>query len=107
MLEKSAMSKAISGLVKKGLLSREARRGDRRYTLIRLTADGHARYRQILPVVEGINRDMLLALEDEEVAQLDRFFDRILARTIRMQESAPALPRADRRRGGTRMHDGH
>lgn len=105
MLEKSAMSKAITGLVEKGLVSREARRGDRRYTSIQLTAEGQTRYRQIKPVVEGINRDMLSALDDAEVSQLDQFLERILARVMQMHEMAPTLPRVDRRRGGTRRQD--
>lgn len=105
MLEKSAMSKAITGLVEKGLVSREARRGDRRYTLVQLTPDGQARYHQIKPVVEGINRDMLSALDAAEATQLDQFLDRILARAMQMQELAPTLPRADRRHGGTRRHE--
>jgi len=106
MLDKSAMSKAIAGLVKKGLVSRNTRRGDRRYTEVDLTAVGRALYRQILPVVKGINRDMLSALDDAETAQLDQFLDRIQARALQMQELAPSLPRADRRHGGTRHHDG-
>lgn len=107
MLEKSAMSKAINGLVDKGLVSRDTRRGDRRYTVLQVTADGKTRYRQILPVVEGINHDMLSALDKDEVAQLDQFLDRILTSTLHMQELAPDLPRADRRHGGTRRLDSY
>ena len=105
-LERSAMSKAINSLVEKGLARRDTRQGDRRFSVVAMTDAGRARYRQILPLVAGINREMLSALSESEIGQLDQFLDRILARSEQMLDQAPPLPRADRRHGGTRRHDG-
>ncbi len=100
-LDKSATSKAIVSLVKKALLSRLPRPGDRRYIELALTSQGRRLYEQILPVVQGVNRELMSGLADAEIAVLDRLLERIHEQAIAMLECAPALPRADRRRGGS------
>jgi DNA-binding MarR family transcriptional regulator len=100
-LDKSATSKAIVSLVKKALLSRLPRPGDRRYIELALTSQGRRLYEQILPVVQGVNRELMSGLADAEIAVLDRLLERIHEQAIAMLECAPSLPRADRRRGGS------
>ena len=100
-LDKSATSKAIVSLVKKGLVSRLPRPGDRRYFELALTPHGRKLYQQILPVVQEVNRDLMSKLAGAEIAVLDRLLQRIQERAGDMLESGPSLPRADRRRGGS------
>lgn len=87
-LDKSAMSKAIVRLVKKSLVTRLPRAGDRRCFELALTPKGRRLYEQILPVVQEVNRDLL-----------DGLLERIQQRAAAMQEGAGSLPLADRRRG--------
>lgn len=103
-LEKSATSKTIMGLQRKGLISRLSRPGDRRYAQVELTPAGRELHARILPLVQEINRQMMASLSEAEIAQLDDFLDRMQDQTNRMTLSAGTLPSADRRRGGSRLH---
>jgi hypothetical protein len=95
-------SKAITGMVKKGLVERESLRGDRRVAQLRLTSNGRKLYEEILPVVAGINSELMSALSGSEIASLDAMLQQIEARAEVMAVSMSQLPRADRRGGGTR-----
>jgi DNA-binding MarR family transcriptional regulator len=101
-LSRSATSKAIASLLQKDLIERRVRAGDRRFAEINLSERGAQLYRQILPLVEGINREMMSGLSSADIAQLDRMLDRIHAQADQMWHDASGLPLADRRRGGTR-----
>ena len=100
-LDKSAMSKAIASMVKKGLLLRLPRAGDRRYIELALTAKGRRLYEQILPVVQEVNRDLMSTLAASEIDLLDGLLERIQQRAAAMQQAAGSLPLADRRGGGS------
>lgn len=102
-LDKSATSKALTGLLRKGLVVRSARSGDRRFAELELTAAGRELHGRILPVVEGINRELMASLDPEEVAQLDGLLERIQRRAEELRSGSTDLPRADRRHGGTRV----
>ena len=102
-LDRSATSKAVTGMLRKGLVARSARSGDRRFAQIALTPAGQALYDRILPVVEGINRELMATLRPDEVAQLDGMLERVQQRADELWRASPGLPRADRRHGGTRQ----
>jgi DNA-binding MarR family transcriptional regulator len=101
-LNKSATSKAITTLARKGLIMRDPRRGDRRYVQLKLTESGKKLYAQILPLVADVNRQLMSALAPQEIAALDGMLDRMEAQADAMAQQLSQLPRADRRRGGTR-----
>ena len=102
-LDKSATSKALAGLLAKGLVDRTQRTADRRFTQLVLSPKGRELHDRILPVVEGINRRLLSALSEAEVAQLDGMLDRMQQQADQLwAEAEEDLPRADRRHGGTR-----
>jgi len=103
-LDKSATSKAVTALLRKGLVARTSRSGDRRFAELELTAAGQALYDRILPVVEGLNGEMMSALAPGEVEQLDELLERGQQRAEELRRASPDLPRADRRHGGTRAH---
>lgn len=104
-LDKSATSKAVTALLKKGLISRSTLPGDRRFARLELTAAGAALYGRILPVVAAINRQLMTPLAEHEVALLDDLLARMQQQANAMAASAAGLPLADRRHGGTRRRN--
>lgn len=105
-LPKSAMSKALVALQRKGLVTREVRSGDRRYAELALTPAGEQLHARILPVVDGINRQLMAPLTEAEIAVLDGLLARMQERANEMAQTMPVLPLADRRRGGAARHRG-
>lgn len=101
-LDKSATSKAVGALLKKGLIERSTRRGDRRFAVLALSEAGAALYGRIRPVVEGINRELMKPLTQAEIELLDDMLERLVQHGHEMQAAATELPMADRRHGGTR-----
>ncbi len=87
-LDRARTSRALTGLVAKGLVERTPREGDRREVLVHLTAQGRALHAALLPRVAQVNRELLSALDEGEVRQLVRFLERL-------QQQAEAM-RADR-----------
>lgn len=87
-LDRARTSRALTGLVAKGLVERTPREGDRREVLVHRTAQGRALHAALLPRVAQINRELLSALDEGEVRQLVRFLERL-------QRQAEAM-RADR-----------
>ena len=76
-LDRARTSRALTGLVAKGLVERTPREGDRREVLVHLTAQGRALHAALLPRVAQINRELLSALDEGEVRQLVRFLERL------------------------------
>ncbi|WP_291138989.1 MarR family winged helix-turn-helix transcriptional regulator [Hydrogenophaga sp.] len=101
-LTRSATSKAIMAMAAKGLIERQALPGNRRVIEIRLSEAGRRLYEQILPLVEGVNRELMSSLSPQEVDALDGMLDRLQEQADVMAVHLAQLPRADRRRGGTR-----
>jgi DNA-binding MarR family transcriptional regulator len=97
-LDRARTSRAITSMVAKGLLVREAGVADRRQARVSLTAQGRALYGALFPVVGGINRDLLAALPGEDVERLDGMLAALQERAELLAAGAE-LPKADRRRG--------
>ena len=101
-LNRSATSKAITGMVDKGLVERRVPPGNRRLAQLRLTEAGMALYRQILPLVDEVNRELMAGLLESEITALDSMLDRMQKQAENMAQRLAQLPRADRRGGGSR-----
>jgi DNA-binding MarR family transcriptional regulator len=69
----------VGALVRKGLVSRTPRRGDRREVQLTLTPAGRALYDALLPRVAAINRELLAVLSETEVQTLDALLQRLRA----------------------------
>ncbi|MBS0508534.1 MAG: MarR family transcriptional regulator [Proteobacteria bacterium] len=76
-LDRARISRALTGLVQKGLVRRVPRPGDRREVMLQLTDDGHAVYARLLPRVAHIQGRLLSALSQEEVGQLSDLLGRV------------------------------
>jgi DNA-binding MarR family transcriptional regulator len=99
-LDRARTSKAITSLVAKHLLRRQPRPGDRRQATLALTEAGRTLYDTLFPLVLEINRELLASLPAAEVGRLDAALDVLQQRADSMMAAAaPALPKADRRRG--------
>lgn len=101
-LDRSATSKAITGMVNKGLVERSVLPGNRRIAMLRLTEAGQGLYQQILPLVDGVNRELMAGLSEREITALDSMLERMQHQAEGMALRLAQLPRADRRRGGAR-----
>lgn len=99
-LDRSAMSKAIVSLIRKGLVSRVSRRGDRRFTELSLTDAGTALFERMMPVMEDLNARVLGVLDVREIAVLDGLLDRLQTSVHALERESAPWPAADRRRGG-------
>lgn len=97
-LDRARTSKAITSLVAKKLLRREARPGDRRQAALVLTEDGRALYAALFPLVLQINRDLLACLAGSDVDGFDAALDALQGRADALAAQSQ-LPKADRRRG--------
>ncbi|MCS6766373.1 MAG: MarR family transcriptional regulator [Candidatus Protistobacter heckmanni] len=100
-LDRTRVSRAITALVKKKLIKRSAARGDGRLAVVSLTPAGERLYAELMPQVQEINRKVLSVLDEDEAAQFDAWLARLHASAAAVSaQMGPALPRADRRRGG-------
>lgn len=96
-LDRARTSRIVTALVDLKLVAREVMPSDRRQARVSLTAKGQALYDEFLPVVVELNRQLLLALEPEEIAQLDGLMDR-LAERAKANLAALDLPKQPRLR---------
>lgn len=96
-LDRARTSRIVTALVDLKLIAREVIPSDRRQARVSLTEKGQALYDEFLPVVEELNRQLLLALKPEEIAQLDGLMDR-LAERAKANLAALDLPRQRRAR---------
>ena len=100
-LDKARTSRAIGGLVDKGLLERRPLPRDRRQAELALTAAGQALYDQLMPEVRRINRELLAPLSAAELEQLDGLLTRLQAQvSLVVQHNDEQLPRTQRHKGG-------
>jgi DNA-binding MarR family transcriptional regulator len=100
-LDRARTSRVITTLVDLKLVAREVIPSDRRQARVSLTEKGRALYDEFLPVVVELNRQLLLALNAEEIRQLDGLMDR-LAERARANLAALDLPKLRRSRPARR-----
>ena len=98
-LDKPRTSKAVTSLVGKKLVLRSHKVGDARQVQLSLSPEGIALHTQLFPLVSQINRDVLAALQPEEVALLTDMLAR-LQHSAEVLASQTSLPLANRRGGG-------
>lgn len=98
-LDRARTSRAITSLVAKKLLRRQAGIADRRQARLALTAEGRALFDALFPLVCEINQGLLAAVPAADLERLDRALAAMQQQAERMVDHAE-LPKADRRRGG-------
>lgn len=79
-MDKVTVSRAVTALEGKGLLSRERDDSDKRKSRLTLSVKGAGVYAEIAPLALAFERDLLTALTTDEAAQLDRIIDKLNAK---------------------------
>lgn len=89
-MDKVAVSRALSRLVSAGLVLRKTHDGDKRRSVLRLSARGWKIHDTVAPLARQHERDVLALLSDEEQAWLNRILDKLLA-DMATADSAPGV----------------
>jgi DNA-binding MarR family transcriptional regulator len=80
MLDKVAVSRAVTKLIKKGRIDRVFADADRRRSILNLTEDGKKLHDDIAELALAFETDLLEGLSAEELGQLNNVMERLLAR---------------------------
>lgn len=102
-LDRSRTSRAITSLLAKKLITRNAMPGDRRQAVLSLTPAGLAVHDDLFPQVKALNQDLLTGLDAEAVSNLDCALADMQQRAEAMVATRTDVPRTYRLRGGRHM----
>jgi DNA-binding MarR family transcriptional regulator len=80
MLDKVAVSRAVSKLIKNGRLDREFADADRRRSILNLSEEGHRVHDEIAPLALQFEHDLLHGLGDEDIEVFNIVMERLLAK---------------------------
>ena len=80
MMDKVAVSRAVSKLLKSGRIDRQLAHADRRRSILNLTDAGRRVLDEIAPLALQFEEDLLHGLTEEEIHSLDVLMERLLAR---------------------------
>ena len=87
VMDKVAVSRAVSGLMKRGLVERATDRNDRRRASLRLSARGGAMHARIVPLALDYEGRLYQALSAEEKRRFDALADRLSAHAKQMRQA--------------------
>lgn len=76
-LEKMSASRAIQSMHERKLLTKQTSPHDKRATLLTLSANGDALYRQLTPLVKQREYELLSSISDQEIASLKKVFSQL------------------------------
>ena len=80
VMDKVAVSRAVSGLMRRGLVERATDKADRRRASLRLSARGRAMHARIVPIALTYEARLSEALNPEERQVFNTLSDRLFAR---------------------------
>lgn len=80
LMDKVAVSRAVTKLIKNGRIDRQFADADRRRSILNLSEEGWRVHNEVAPLALKFERDLLAGLEDDEREKLDTIMDRLLAR---------------------------
>jgi DNA-binding MarR family transcriptional regulator len=92
VMDKVAVSRAVAGLTKRGLVERATDRNDRRRASLKLSARGRAMHGRIVPLALAYEEKLYQALDLAERQAFDALSDRLFAHAKALRAPpAPAL----------------
>lgn len=97
-LDRARTSRALSSLIGKQLVDREAVASDRRLAHVRLSARGRALHARMLPRIVEVNQALLAELTSADVQRLDQLLTQLQRRAADLLSQTP-WPKVNRRRG--------
>ncbi len=80
LLDKVAVSRAVTKLIKNGRIDRQFADADRRRSILNLSEKGREVHDEIAPLALQFEHDLLQGLSDEDVQHFNIILDRLLAR---------------------------
>lgn len=80
LMDKVAVSRAVSKLIKYGRIDRQFADADRRRSILNLSEEGQRVHDEIAPLALKFEQDLLHGFGDEEVRTLNVLMERLLAR---------------------------
>lgn len=80
MLDKVAVSRAVTKLIKAGRIDREFADADRRRSILTLSEEGRKVHDEVAPLALAMEDDLLHGLDDEQIATLNTVIERLLVR---------------------------
>jgi DNA-binding MarR family transcriptional regulator len=80
LMDKVAVSRAVTKLLRSGRLDREFADADKRRSILNLSEEGWRVHNEIAPLALRFERDLLHGLSDDEKQKLDVLMERLLAR---------------------------
>jgi DNA-binding MarR family transcriptional regulator len=84
-MDKVAVSRAVQALLRKGHVQRDIDAGDRRRSMLELSASGRAVYRRVVPLARHIERDLLTALKPAQRKLLDELLTKLMTRAQELE----------------------
>jgi DNA-binding MarR family transcriptional regulator len=79
-MDKVAVSRAVSSLLEKGRIERSVSPGDRRRSILKLSAEGARIYREVVPLALRHEQSLLDVLDTADRDALERILDTLLGR---------------------------
>ncbi len=79
-MDKVAVSRAVTKLVKSGRIDRKFADADRRRSILNLSEEGRRVHNEIAPLALRFERDLLEGLSPDETETLKTIMDRLLTR---------------------------
>lgn len=80
MMDKVAVSRAVTKLVKNGRIDREFADADKRRSILNLSEEGQQLHDEIGQLALQFERDLLEGFAEEEISELNKTMERLMAR---------------------------
>lgn len=80
LMDKVAVSRAVSKLLKSGRIDRQFADADRRRSILNLSEEGRKVHDEIAPLALKFEKDLLHGLDENEIRTLNVMVERLLAR---------------------------
>ena len=80
LMDKVAVSRAVTKLIKNGRIDREFADADKRRSILNLSEDGKKLHDEIAQLALRFERDLLHGFSEEEMNNLNNIMERLLAR---------------------------
>ncbi|MCO1336546.1 MarR family transcriptional regulator [Microbulbifer sp. OS29] len=85
-MDKVAISRAVSSLLKNDYITRSEDPGDRRRQVLNLSDQGREIYARIVPLAHRYENDLMASLSGDEREQLDGIIDKLMVRAKEWSE---------------------
>jgi DNA-binding MarR family transcriptional regulator len=78
LMDKVAVSRAVTRLIKNGRIDRQFADADRRRSILNLSDEGHRVHNEIAPLALQFERELLQDVSDADLATFNRILDQFL-----------------------------